>query len=371
MALAIGLAQAQSPASTTSDPDSSASPADAPPEGKKKGGLFGKVKGLAGNKTVQAVAKTAACTVVPGGQVIAGAIDAASSENVGEAAAGAAGAAGGQTCMPGGIGGMGMDAGAAAAGSMPGLGGVGSAVGSAGALGTPGLPAGAMGYGAMGYGAMGDAESSDQLAACMGLSPEEFQAFTDPTGGEQRPATKEEMKRQQQLAGKIDMARYQACVMQQYSAGMTPAGGPMVPSRDAPAEEAPEDAPADGRLTESPGKRPALAADPAAQLGKGKTTVKDIDWLTGGGDVSAEGRAAFAEGMATLAAAITRAGGTYRADIYLDKRYQDAALNVLGSARLTTVVAALEAAGVAADVVAPGKVKKDKNPRLEIVRVNP
>ena len=91
--------------------------------GQEEGGLFGKVKGLAGNKVVQSVAKTAACTMVPGGQVIAGAIDAASSKDVGEAAAGAAGAAAGQTCMPGGMGGVG--AGLGAAGVIPArLGGV-------------------------------------------------------------------------------------------------------------------------------------------------------------------------------------------------------------------------------------------------------
>ncbi len=76
---------------------------------KKKGGLFGKAKGIMKNKVVQQVAKVAACTMVPGGQVIAGAIDAASSQSAGEAASGAAGAASGSSCMPG-MGGAGMGA---------------------------------------------------------------------------------------------------------------------------------------------------------------------------------------------------------------------------------------------------------------------
>ncbi len=67
----------------------------------KKGGLWGKAKKVAGNKVVKAVVKTAACTMVPGGQVIAGAIDAASASSTAEAAQGAAGAAAGTTCMPG------------------------------------------------------------------------------------------------------------------------------------------------------------------------------------------------------------------------------------------------------------------------------
>ena len=68
---------------------------------KKKGGLFGKAKGVMKNKVVQQVAKAAACTMVPGGQAIAGAIDAASSKSAGEAATGAAGVATGSSCMPG------------------------------------------------------------------------------------------------------------------------------------------------------------------------------------------------------------------------------------------------------------------------------
>ena len=72
--------------------------AGAPQSGKKKkgGGLFGKVKGVAKNKVVQSVVKTAACTMVPGGQYVAGAIDAAANKN---AATGAAGAATGSSCM--------------------------------------------------------------------------------------------------------------------------------------------------------------------------------------------------------------------------------------------------------------------------------
>ena len=76
----------------------------------KKKGLFGKAKSVMSNKIVKAVVKTAACTMVPGGQAIAGAIDAASSKSAGEAAQGAAGAATGSSCMPGmgGMGGAGM-----------------------------------------------------------------------------------------------------------------------------------------------------------------------------------------------------------------------------------------------------------------------
>jgi hypothetical protein len=105
------------------------------PAPKKHGGLFGKVKGLAQNKVVQQVAKTAACNMVPGGQLVAGAIDNASAKKAAknaatnaakDAVAGAAlGAATGKsTC------GMGM---------MGNLGAAGMAKGVAGA-GIPGMP---------------------------------------------------------------------------------------------------------------------------------------------------------------------------------------------------------------------------------------
>jgi hypothetical protein len=370
-------AQPQSGATVVSLPDSvRPSPDSAPAEGKNKGGLFGKVKGLAGNKVVQSVAKTAACTMVPGGQVIAGAIDAASSKGVGEAAAGAAGAAGGQSCMPGGLGGMGAGA-AGAAGGMPGMagaaagGGVAGAAGLAGAMvggvGLPGaaaLPLGAMPEGAMGYGTMPGAPAPEEIAGCMGISVEEYLGLTDPTRGQARPVTKEEMKRQGALAKKIDMGRYQACMMQQYTARMSATGQTMAQSR-APT---PEDAVAGGALSEASGKTVSVSSDPAADLSKGRTVVKDIDWLAGGGEVSEAGAAAFTDAIARLAVAISKAGGHYRADIYLDKRYEDVAVATLGSARLKVVQAALEGAGVPAGVVTSGKAKKDKTPRLEIVK---
>lgn len=92
---------------------------------KKKKGFFGKVKDAAMNKTVQQVAKVAACTMIPGGTMVAGAIDAASSASDGNAsgaASGAAGAATGSSCMgaPGGGAGMPGVSGAAGMAAMAG-----------------------------------------------------------------------------------------------------------------------------------------------------------------------------------------------------------------------------------------------------------
>ena len=113
------------------------------PAAQKKKGLFGKVKGLAKNKVVKTVAKTALCTAVPGGQVIAGALDAAETKNV----AGAATAAtGGSSCMPG-MAGMAAPTGPGAAGiGAAGAGALGAAVTGAGIPGQPatGMPGMAM-----------------------------------------------------------------------------------------------------------------------------------------------------------------------------------------------------------------------------------
>jgi len=132
------IAAAQSGSTVTQATGDSTAAAVAP-AAKKKGGLFGKMKGVAKNKVVKTVAKAALCTAVPGGQVIAGALDAAETKNVAGAAANAA--TGGSSCMPG-MAGM-------AGAPNPGAVGIGSA--GAGALGAavsgvglPGQPSTAM-----------------------------------------------------------------------------------------------------------------------------------------------------------------------------------------------------------------------------------
>ena len=135
------------------------------PAPKKKGGLFGKVKGLAKNKVVQQVAKTAACNMVPGGQLVAGAIDNVSAKKAAknaakDAVAGAAlGAATGKsTCGAGIMGNL------AAAGIAKGVAGVGIP-----AMPTTGMP-----------GVGGSADQMKQMAEQyqkMGMNPAQIQAM--------------------------------------------------------------------------------------------------------------------------------------------------------------------------------------------------
>jgi hypothetical protein len=271
----------------------------------KKGGLWGKAKKVAGNKVVKAVVKTAACTMVPGGQVIAGAIDAASANSTAEAAQGAAGAAAGTTCMPG-------------------------MAGAAGAAGAAG-PAAAAGLGASG--------ADPTYAAMAGLG----------AGGDANTAAMV-----QQM-----MANAQAAQMRMGAAGGMPAGA--MPAGAMPGGGMmPE-------VTEAPGQSPVLAADLSAELAKGKTAVRKIDWSASGAHVSAAASPPFDEAMKQLATAMTEAGGKYRINLYMDKRYNDLALKMYGPGRLEVVRAALTAAQPSLKLEV-GKVKHDDDARVEIVR---
>ncbi|MEO8089646.1 MAG: hypothetical protein ABI703_05055 [Gemmatimonadales bacterium] len=138
---------------------------------KKKGGMFGKFKGLAKNKVVNTVAKGALCTVVPGGQVVAGALDAAKTKNAaGSAGAALSGGGGKGGCMPGMAG---MAAPTGSAGGGMGAAGLGALAGASAAA-LPGQPS---------TGMPGMAMSPEQLKqmqeqyAKMGMDPAQVQAM--------------------------------------------------------------------------------------------------------------------------------------------------------------------------------------------------
>ena len=137
----IGAAQSGSTVAQVTDDSTAAATV---PAAKKKGGLFGKVKGVAKNKVVKTVAKAALCTAVPGGQVIAGALDAAETKNVAGAATSAA--TGGNSCMPGMAGMAGAPSPGAAGIGGAGVGALGAAASGVGLPGQPstGMPGMAM-----------------------------------------------------------------------------------------------------------------------------------------------------------------------------------------------------------------------------------
>ena len=304
--------------STAADPsvtptaDVSATSADAPadttPVKKKSGGLFGKVKNVAKNKVVQQVAKTAACTMLPGGQIVASAIDAAGDKG---AVGAAAGAATGTSCMPG----------------MGGAAGVAGAAATAGALGggAPGAIVPGAAFAGTGMMVAGQPGAMDAAA----------------------------------------LAAYQAQVMSMQG---TPGrmGGPGFMPGALPG------AMPGAALTEGAGQPLDVAPDLVGQLRKGKTAVRHIDWVAGSVVLSDQGTGAFAKAAADITAAMREAGGRYRLDLYMDKRYDDASAKMLGPQRLTTVQGILAQASGAEASAGPkiGKVKRDGDPRLEIVKVD-
>lgn len=365
---AIALAQGAAPTAAVSDST------DSVPH-KKHGGLFGKAKSLASSKVVKSVAKVAACTMVPGGQAIAGAIDASDAKNAGGAAQSAAAAASGTACMPG------MGAGMAGAGmsgaGMAGAGIAGAGMANAAAMATAASARSGAAQGMMPYGAgmpnaqqmAAESEPGERaLAECYGISSEEFVALTRPTGFENRAPTKAEMKRQAQISKKVGSQKMYDCNrtvgMQQGAAQMATADRAMAGAETRMAEAQAQAAA--GTMTEAPGQLPALAADPAAELAKGKTAVRQIDWIAGGSEVSAAARPAFQEAMGRLGQAMRQVAGRYRVDLYMMQRYDEAATKLYGPGRLAAIQQTLNTDGL---VLETGKIKRDKDARIEIVRL--
>jgi hypothetical protein len=333
---------------------------------KHGGGLFGKAKRLAGSKVVKSVAKVAACTMVPGGQAIAGAIDASEAKNAGGAAQGAAAAAAGTSCMPGG-GGAGMANAAAAGAAM-----TGPPQGTTpyGYVASPSQAAADPDPAATTSGMASASEPGERaLAKCYGITYEEYVAMVRPTGFENRPMTSAEMKRASKIAKRVGPQRQFECnrdIGMQQGAGEMAAAQSMMTSAETRMAAAQAQTAA-GTRTEAPGEMPAVADDPAAELARGTTTVRHIDWVAGGADVSAAARPAFTAALARVGDAMRRTGGRYRIDLYMMDRYDETAVRMYGPGRLATVRQLLTAGGEIP--VEAGKVKRAKDPRLEIVRL--
>jgi hypothetical protein len=360
-------ARAQGAAPTVAAADST----DSVPH-KKHGGLFGKAKSLASSKVVKSVAKVAACTMVPGGQAIAGAIDASDAKNAGEAAQGAAAAASGTSCMPGlgaGVAGAGMSGAGMTGAGLAGAGMANAAAMAAAASAKSGAAQGMMPYGAgMPQMAAESEPGARALAECYGISYEEFLALTRPTGLENRAPTKAEMKRQARISKQVGSQKMYDCNrtvgMQQGAAQLATADRGMASAETRMAEaQAPSAA---GTMTEAPGQLPVLADDPAAELAKGKTAVRQIDWIAGGSEVSAAARPAFQETMGKLGQTMRQVGGHYRVDLYMMQRYDEAATRMYGPGRLAAIQQLLTTDGL---LVEAGKIKRDKDARIEIVRI--
>jgi hypothetical protein len=290
-----------------------AAPAAADTAPKKKG-MFGKLKSVAHNKTVQNVTKAALCTAVPGGQYM---VAAAEAKKAGQSVA--SGVANSQSCIPGmpgaGMGGMGgMGGKAGLAGAAMNAASMGGAGGKAGAAGAPNLA---------------------QIAAM--------------TGGKGAPGGRGAAVTAVSIAT-LTSAMEQSNAASVASGSGAGGGGDMA--------------------TEASGQQIKLSGAVADEIKKGKLVIKKIDWVHGSPSVSAPMTQGFMDLMTTAGQAISKAGGTYRVDIYMDKKYTEAEIASLGQQRGSIVAAALQAGGqLSPDLVAAGKIGKDKEQRVEIVKV--
>jgi len=273
---------------------------------KKKKGMFGKLKSVAQNKTVQNVAKAAACTVVPGGQYMVGAAEAAKAKT-----SVAQGVANSQPCIPG------MPGGAAGMGAMGGKGGMaGAAMGAAGALGNGGV---------------GTAAASARMMPGMPGMP------NMPNGAAINATA-------QGLAG------MQAAITQM-SAATAATGGTGEVS------------------TEAAGEQMKLSGAVPDEIKKGKLVIKKIDWVHDNAAVSPSTTEGFMNVMMLAGQAMKSSGGTYRVDVYMDKKYADAESATLGAQRTMVIMSMLKAGGQLGEAVIAGKIGKDKEQRVEIVKV--
>jgi hypothetical protein len=281
---------------------------------KKGGGMFGKLKGVAHNKTVQNVTKAALCTAVPGGQYMVAAAEAKKANS-----SVASNVANAQSCIPG-VPGAGM----AGTGGMGGKGMIaGAAMGAAGTLGTPG--------------AAGQNPGAAQAAAMSGMMR------GAPGGATPGMPTPEQIAAMQSM-----MTQMQAGGVQP---GGTGAGG------------------MGAMTTEAAGQQVKLSGDVASEIKKGKLTIKQLDWIRGSPTLSSSTTQGFIDLMTNAGQAMKEAGGVYRVDVYMDKKYSDQEIEALGAQRAAVVVAALQDRGQVGQGVVAGKVGKEKEQRVEIVKV--
>jgi hypothetical protein len=283
-----------------------AAPAAADTAPKKKG-MFGKLKSVAHNKTVQNVTKAALCTAVPGGQYM---VAAAEAKKSGQSVA--SGVANSQSCIPG-MPGAGM-------GGMGGMGGKTAIAGAA-----------ASAAGSLAGGGVGTASASARMMPGMPGVPKMPGGATVTTTA-------------QGIAG-------MQTAMAQANAASAATGG------------------AGGLPTESSGEQMKLSGPVSDEIKKGKLVIKKIDWMHDNAAVSPSSTQGFMDLMMSVAEAMKNTGARYRVDVYSDKKYAEAEIATLGAQRAAMIVSLLQAGGQLGEAVVAGKIGKDKEQRVEIMKV--
>jgi hypothetical protein len=327
--------------------DASASPDSTAPAPKKKGGLFGKVKGMAKNKVVGQVAKVALCTAVPGGQLVAGALEAKKNKDVAGAASTAL-SGGSSSCMPGLAG---MAGGAGAPGVTGGVSGaaarvVGGAVGS----GIPSMPT---------TGVPGAGMSPAQLKQMqeqygkMGMNPAQIQAMQmqGTPGGAMSP---EQMKQMEEQYRKMGMKPAQIKAMQQQMQAMQQ----MMAQTE-------EESATPGGLSQPSAAAPASTpGTPALSKEKGRLVLRQLPWAPGSEGVAEGAGPTFGLAIRDLASAIVATSKRYKIEARVEEQGGKAQNRLLSRKRSGAVLAALTAEGIPAARLILSDGGADKEPRI-------
>jgi hypothetical protein len=352
------------------------------PAPKKHGGLFGKVKGLAKNKVIQQVAKTAACNMVPGGQLVAGAIDNASAKKAAknaatnavtgaatnavtsaatnaakDAVAGAAlGAAAGKSSICGGglMGNLGGNLGGNVGGNLA---AAGIAKGVAG-VGLPTMPT---------TGMPGVGTSADQMKQMaeqyqkMGMNPAQIKAMQQQmqmaaaaTPGTAMPAggiSPDQMKQMLEQYKKMGMDPAQLQAMQQMMAGMNPAA-----------------AAGTAVATPSATVTPPAEAVPAPTLKKQKNRfeLRQLPWLPRSESIQPGAEEAFTGGIHSLATQLQLGSRNYKIEVKVEDQGSKEQSLLLAQKRAAVLVSFLVAQGLSESQLVVGDGAADKDARVVI-----
>jgi hypothetical protein len=126
---------------------------------------------------------------------------------------------------------------------------------------------------------------------------------------------------------------------------------------------------AGGLPTESSGEQMKLSGPVSDEIKKGKLVIKKIDWMHDNAAVSPSSTQGFMDLMMSAAEAMKSTGARYRVDVYTDKKYAEAEIATLGAQRAAMIVSLLQAGGQLGEAVVAGKIGKDKEQRVEIMKV--
>jgi outer membrane protein OmpA-like peptidoglycan-associated protein len=327
MVMALAIIAPQTGATQSAGPATAVAAQDTvQPAPKKKGGLFGKMKGLAKSKVVNTVAKAALCTAVPGGSMIASAVEAKKAKGVKEAAGAAANLAGGASggCMPG----MGLAGKAGAAANVAGVAGAGVP-----GVGLPGLPTTGLSSAAL---------SAGQMNGMQGMTAASI--------------TPEQLKQMEEQYRKMGMKPDQIKAMEiQIQAMQQSTGGPT---------EATEAAAAPAALAPTPAI--AVAAPAGLSNEHGRLTLHGLSWMPASAVIRPDAQASFSLAMRDVAAAIQGSSKRYSIQARVEEQGKKAQNRALSHQRAAAVMTGLVAEGIPAAQLKVAEGGSDKDTRIVI-----